>query len=123
MPFICIGPVCIPWSALIPLLCYLARPVWSRLHPDTQSAFIGRYKAYQDWMQLNLWDRVGWKAKRDPLKRPPSVKTTDSPPPPADPAAAAAAAAAAATAATAATAASLRAQLGSVVALQVRQPP
>lgn len=33
MPFICIGPVCIPWTALVPIFMYLGRPVWDRCAP------------------------------------------------------------------------------------------
>ena len=30
MPFICIGPVCIPWTAFVPVVMYLGRPIWNR---------------------------------------------------------------------------------------------
>ena len=30
MPFICIGPVCIPWTAFVPIFMYLGRPIWNR---------------------------------------------------------------------------------------------
>jgi len=63
MPLICIGPVCIPVTALLPVLAYIARPVWKRLPPSTQETIIGYWNAYQDWMQVNVWDRLGWKAK------------------------------------------------------------
>ena len=66
MPLVCIGPVCIPITALLPILAYIARPVWKRLSPSTQATVIGCYKSFQDWMQTHVWDRIGWKAKRDP---------------------------------------------------------
>ena len=30
MPVICIGPVCIPWTAFVPIIMYLGRPIWNR---------------------------------------------------------------------------------------------
>jgi len=33
MPFICIGPICIPWSAIWPLLLIVLRPIWNCLKP------------------------------------------------------------------------------------------
>ncbi|GAB5368364.1 hypothetical protein AAMO2058_001312900 [Amorphochlora amoebiformis] len=33
MPFICIGPVCIPWAAVWPLFLILWRPLWALLKP------------------------------------------------------------------------------------------
>ena len=63
MPFICIGPVCIPWTAVVPLLLWLGRPIWVRLPPATQAAIQQRWGAVQAYMQAQLWDRIGWKAK------------------------------------------------------------
>lgn len=68
MPLICIGPVCIPVTALIPVLAYLARPVWTRLPPSTQQAVLRYWQAYCDWMQVNVWDKLGWKAKKQAPK-------------------------------------------------------
>ena len=65
MPFICIGPVCVPWSALLPVILYLCRPIWNRLSPETQEAISTRWNSFQDWMQINVWDKVGWKAKKE----------------------------------------------------------
>mmetsp|Transcript_14472 Transcript_14472/g.28500 ORF Transcript_14472/g.28500 Transcript_14472/m.28500 type:complete len:281 (+) Transcript_14472:32-874(+) len=36
MPFICIGPVCIPWAAIWPILLLILKPVWSFLKPHAQ---------------------------------------------------------------------------------------
>merc|ERR1719231_796390 len=63
MPFICIGPVCIPWTALVPLLMWVGKPIWNRLPPHTQQAISARYAAFSAFMQAKLWDRIGWKAK------------------------------------------------------------
>ena len=79
MPLICIGPVCIPVTALLPILAYIARPVWKRLPPSTQDALVRGYNSFQDWMQRHVWDRLGWKAKRE---APPRAKR-DAPMPPA----------------------------------------
>ena len=98
MPLICIGPVCIPISALLPVLAYLARPIWKRLPPQTQQTLLAYWKAFADWMQATVWDRIGWKAAAP------------------KPAAAKGAAGVAAPAASA-TAGELRAKLGSVVGL------
>lgn len=68
MPFICIGPVCIPWTAVMPILLWLARPIWKRLPPHVQDAVRVQYASFQDWMQSTLWDRIGWKAKQKPKK-------------------------------------------------------
>jgi thioredoxin 1 len=63
MPFICIGPVCIPWTAVAPILIWLARPVWSRLPQSWRDGFTSRYVKLQDSMQVAVWDKIGWKAK------------------------------------------------------------
>ncbi|EOD09596.1 thioredoxin [Emiliania huxleyi CCMP1516] len=54
MPLICIGPVCVPISALLPILAYLARPVWRRLPPPTQQAILAYWKAFAEWTQANV---------------------------------------------------------------------
>jgi len=128
MPFICIGPVCIPWTAFVPIFMYLGRPIWNRcasacvprhapasacidsrarrsacrLPPSTQkrlAAWAAQVNSvvqpYRDALQVQLWDRVGWKAKA--LKPPAAAK------PPAT------------AGALATDMAALRAQLGSVV--------
>jgi len=64
MPFICIGPVCIPWTAVVPLVIWLCRPIWVRLPPAYQQAFLTRYGAFQATMQAHVWDRIGWYAKK-----------------------------------------------------------
>uniref|UniRef100_A0A7S2ISI8 Thioredoxin domain-containing protein n=1 Tax=Haptolina brevifila TaxID=156173 RepID=A0A7S2ISI8_9EUKA len=68
MPFICIGPVCIPWTAVMPIVLWLARPIWKRLPLEVQDAVRLRYASFNDWMQATLWDRIGWKAKPKPKK-------------------------------------------------------
>ena len=128
MPFICIGPVCIPWTAFVPIFMYLGRPIWNRcasacvprhapasacidsrarrsacrLPPSTQkrlAAWAAQVNSvvqpYRDALQVQLWDRVGWKAKA--LKPPAAAKAP------------------AAAGALATDMAALRAQLGSVV--------
>ena len=66
MPFICIGPVCIPWTAVMPIVLYLARPVWKRLPPHVQERISTRYGAFATYMQAHVWDRLGWTAKPKP---------------------------------------------------------
>ena len=111
MPLICIGPVCIPVTALLPVFAYLLGPIWRRLPPTTQQRIIGTWDAYgapywdayNSWMQRNVLDRLGWK------ERPKKKKKTEDPPgrddstPPASGSDAVA---------------SLRAQLGSVVEMR-----
>jgi len=63
MPFICIGPVCIPWTAIAPIMIWALRPLWNRLPPHVQSAISTRAEVVQEFVQKNLWDRIGWKAK------------------------------------------------------------
>mmetsp|Transcript_15442 Transcript_15442/g.43172 ORF Transcript_15442/g.43172 Transcript_15442/m.43172 type:complete len:197 (-) Transcript_15442:884-1474(-) len=74
MPLICIGPVCIPVSALLPVLAYLARPVWNRLPPATQQMLRDQWRALSEWVQMHVWDRIGWTA------RPPAEKKKASEP-------------------------------------------
>jgi thioredoxin 1 len=69
MPIICIGPVCIPVTALLPIVIYLFRPIWSRLSPETQASIKGRWVSYNAWMQATVWDRIGWKAKPKPCQK------------------------------------------------------
>ena len=70
MPFICIGPVCIPWTAVVPLLLWLGRPIWVRLPPATQEALARRWRGMQAALQLHVWDRIGWKATPKRAKAP-----------------------------------------------------
>ena len=65
MPLICIGPVCIPWTFFLPVIIWAAQPVWKRLSPETQQAFLSRWNALNDWLQVNIYDRLGWKAKKE----------------------------------------------------------
>ena len=62
MPFICIGPVCIPWTAVVPLVLWLGRPIWVRLPLTYQQAIKSRWDAMQAYLQP-MYDRLGWKAK------------------------------------------------------------
>lgn len=64
MPFICIGPVCIPWTAVVPLVIWLCRPIWVRLPPEYQQAFLSKYAVFQGYMQTHVWDRIGWYNKK-----------------------------------------------------------
>ena len=60
---ICIGPVCIPATALMPIVLWLLKPIWVRLPPQMQDAMRSRFKSFQQFMQAKVWDRIGWKAK------------------------------------------------------------
>jgi thioredoxin 1 len=78
MPFICIGPVCIPWTALVPVLMFIGKPIWVRLPPPVQQTLARYAHEFQSWMQTAVWDRLGWKAKVDKPKRSPSSDVTVS---------------------------------------------
>ena len=73
MPFICIGPVCIPWTVFLPIVMYIGRPIWNRLPPEAQKTIKARWDRFQDWMQVNVWDKMGWKAKAEKKKAPTSA--------------------------------------------------
>lgn len=73
MPFICIGPVCIPWTAVLPIVIWLCRPIWIRLPPPYQNAIKSRWEGMQALMQAQMWDRIGWKAKPKKLKTEPPI--------------------------------------------------
>jgi hypothetical protein len=64
MPFICIGPVCIPWTAVVPILIWLGKPIWVRLPPAYQEAIALRFGVARTYLQANLWDRLGWTVKK-----------------------------------------------------------
>ena len=63
MPLICIGPVCIPVTAIMPIILFLCKPIWVRLPPHVQSALRTRYEGLQSYLQRTVWDRIGWTAK------------------------------------------------------------
>ena len=73
MPFICIGPVCIPWTAIVPLVLWLGRPIWVRLPPAYQMAIKTRWETMQGFMQARVWDPIGWKAKPKKAKAEPPI--------------------------------------------------
>ena len=83
MPVICIGPVCIPWTAVVPLLIWLFRPIFVRLPKPWQLAISSTADATRTWFQANLWDRVGWtaKAKKAKAATPAAVELTSAPAP------------------------------------------
>lgn len=72
MPLICIGPVCIPWTFVWPVVLLLLRPVWDRLPAETQ----------QKWSRwwLRLWSGVHLEAR--PIGWPPNTSLDAAPPPP-----------------------------------------
>jgi thiol-disulfide isomerase/thioredoxin len=112
MPLICIGPVCIPITALLPVIAYLLGPLWRALPPATQQriktgwdAYGAPYwDAYNSWMQRNVLGPLGWK------ERPKKNAKTEDPPSRDDGSPPAAASGIDA-------AASMRSKLGSVVTL------
>ena len=65
MPVICIGPVCIPWTVFLPIIMFVGKPFWNRLSPETQKAIKTRWDAFQDWLQVHVWDMIGWKVKAE----------------------------------------------------------
>eukprot|EP01006_Ploeotia_vitrea_P000752 TRINITY_DN103588_c0_g1_i1.p2 TRINITY_DN103588_c0_g1~~TRINITY_DN103588_c0_g1_i1.p2 ORF type:complete len:208 (-),score=17.85 TRINITY_DN103588_c0_g1_i1:1776-2399(-) len=40
MPVICIGPVCIPWAVVWPLIWFMIKPIWNRLPPAVQQRIL-----------------------------------------------------------------------------------
>eukprot|EP01001_Neometanema_parovale_P009692 NODE_5935_length_895_cov_112.591969_g5707_i0.p1 GENE.NODE_5935_length_895_cov_112.591969_g5707_i0~~NODE_5935_length_895_cov_112.591969_g5707_i0.p1 ORF type:complete len:213 (-),score=35.59 NODE_5935_length_895_cov_112.591969_g5707_i0:195-833(-) len=50
MPFICIGPVCIPWSFVWPVLLFLLRPIWDRLPSAWQEKLTAMYENFMKWL-------------------------------------------------------------------------
>lgn len=73
MPIICIGPVCIPIAALIPLLLFIFKPIYDRLPITQQQKIDGWIQTSQ--LALNAFFRkIGWysKPKKD------SKSSTDS---------------------------------------------
>ena len=67
-PFICIGPVCIPWTAFVPIVIWLFKPIYVRLPLEYQEGIKRRWAAINDYMQVAVYDRIGWKAKAKPEK-------------------------------------------------------
>ena len=78
MPVICIGPVCIPWTAVVPLMVWLLRPIFVRLPTPWQEFITSTAKSTRVWMQANVWDPIGWKSKK---KAPPSSTVEMTPVP------------------------------------------
>jgi len=54
MPIICIGPVCIPISAVLPILLWVAKPVWVRLPPPVREAIATRWSTFYTWCRAKL---------------------------------------------------------------------
>ena len=81
MPVICIGPVCIPWTAVVPLMVWLLRPIFVRLPTPWQEFITTTAKSTRTWMQAKVWDRLGWQAKAK--KKAPSSSTVEMAPIPA----------------------------------------
>jgi thioredoxin 1 len=53
-----------------PILVWLMNPLWKRLPASTRGAITSRWSTFQDGMQRNVWDRIGWKAKPKKAKKP-----------------------------------------------------
>ena len=54
MPIICIGPVCVPITAVVPILLWLAKPVWTRLPQPVRDAISSRWSTLTTWMRAKL---------------------------------------------------------------------
>jgi len=54
MPIICIGPVCVPITAVVPILLWLAKPVWTRLPQPVRDAISTRWSALTTWVRAKL---------------------------------------------------------------------
>ena len=64
MPVICIGPVCIPISALAPIILFLFRPIYDRLPPQYQAKIDEFVKQCQLAINRCL-KKIGWHKKKE----------------------------------------------------------
>ena len=65
MPVICIGPVCIPISAILPVLLFIFRPIYNRLPKSYQESIDKNVNALQKKMNQCL-RKIGWlKSKKN----------------------------------------------------------
>jgi thiol-disulfide isomerase/thioredoxin len=51
MPFICFGPICIPWTCVWALLVLVLRPVWNRLPHSVQIRLQGYNRVF--WLSMS----------------------------------------------------------------------
>ena len=46
MPVICIGPICIPWAAIPPIIFFIGKPIWAILPEPARE----KLKAFWEWL-------------------------------------------------------------------------
>lgn len=54
MPFICIGPVCIPWNVAIPILVVILKPIWSLLPKSVQDKIEFYCNRFIVWLRATV---------------------------------------------------------------------
>lgn len=57
MPLICIGPVCIPISAVLPLVLWLVKPAWEALPASVREGLEAIFSPIGDWWSRHVWRR------------------------------------------------------------------
>jgi hypothetical protein len=71
MPLICIGPVCVPISAVLPLLLWALRPIWEALPEPVRVRIEAAARPVLDWLDERVLSKMrgmlGGKGKAVPL--------------------------------------------------------
>eukprot|EP00483_Globobulimina_turgida_P005347 UN05357 len=77
MPIICLGPVCVPITALVPILLFIFKPIYVRLPKEYQEKI--DYAIKQSQLALNRCLRkIGWlKSKKKKTETPPNNTDDD----------------------------------------------
>jgi thioredoxin 1 len=58
MPLICIGPVCVPVSAVLPLILWALRPLWEALPEGVRMQIERAVRPLLDWMDAHVWSKM-----------------------------------------------------------------
>ncbi|KAJ1632482.1 thioredoxin-like protein [Pavlovales sp. CCMP2436] len=58
MPLICIGPVCVPISAVLPLILWALRPLWEALPAPLRERIEKAARPILDWLEARILSRM-----------------------------------------------------------------
>lgn len=58
MPLICIGPICVPISAVLPVILWALRPLWEALPEPARARIQTAVRPFLDWLDRHVMSRM-----------------------------------------------------------------
>ena len=77
MPVICIGPVCIPITAILPVILFIFRPIYNRL-PESYQKNIDKTVNYYQIKMNQFLRKIGWLKPKNEDKKTDKITKDDN---------------------------------------------